>query len=535
MANTLNLGNSKWATKNGSLLGYNSENDNFKPLPFTVTRASASSRINKLGLIENVTNNIATIDYQGNVNGALLTQPQSTNLITYPVSFGNSYWTKSGATIEADASTAGAEVIVNGDFATDTDWVKGSSWTIGGGLATSNGTSSYLEQSSVLVVGKTYEITFDLSNYVSGTLWLHSTKYESSSQYTSNGTYTLQIIPKLTGFYFYSTSFNGSIDNVSVKEVQGFTSPSADYTTSAYKLVESSANEQHRLDRSGLTVSSGADVTCSIFAKKGERNWIILYEAESGKGYYFDLVNGVKGTHFIAAPESYSIEAVGSYWKISITSAVPSTSARFIVYNAKQDGEISYQGDGTSGVYIYGSQLEQLSYPTSLIYNGVEGSTVTRVADQVSQTGLSGIINSVEGVLYSEIAALDNGTSTRSLTLSDGTLNNRLTIRFPGADNVIGWLIVTGGVVQNSLNTTTTNILLQNKVALKWKLNDVALWINGVEVTSDITINVPSTNILNSLRFDDGSGGSDFYGKTSDLKIYNAILTDSELQTLTTI
>ena len=38
---------------------------------------------------------------------------QATNLITYPISFGNSYWTKSGANIEGDPSTAGSELIPN--------------------------------------------------------------------------------------------------------------------------------------------------------------------------------------------------------------------------------------------------------------------------------------------------------------------------------------------------------------------------------------------------------------------------------------
>ena len=52
-------------------------------------------------------------------------EPSRTNLITHSEAFGNSYWTKSGATIQGDPSTAGSELIVNGDFATDSDWTKG--------------------------------------------------------------------------------------------------------------------------------------------------------------------------------------------------------------------------------------------------------------------------------------------------------------------------------------------------------------------------------------------------------------------------
>jgi len=84
MANTLNLGtDGNWATKEGSTLAYNDENDNYKPLPFTFTRASSATVVNKAGLIETVGNGIPRIDFLGNTQGALKLEPQSTNLINY--------------------------------------------------------------------------------------------------------------------------------------------------------------------------------------------------------------------------------------------------------------------------------------------------------------------------------------------------------------------------------------------------------------------------------------------------------------------
>jgi len=83
MANTLNLGtNGNWAVKDGSLLGYNNENNNFKPLPFDFTRASSATRVNQQGLIETVASGVPRIDYT-DANGALLLEPQRTNLIPY--------------------------------------------------------------------------------------------------------------------------------------------------------------------------------------------------------------------------------------------------------------------------------------------------------------------------------------------------------------------------------------------------------------------------------------------------------------------
>ena len=83
MAETLKLGNGIWATKENSLLSYNDENGNYKPLPFDFTRASSATVVNKAGLIETVQSGIPRIDFLGNTNGSLLLEPQRTNNINY--------------------------------------------------------------------------------------------------------------------------------------------------------------------------------------------------------------------------------------------------------------------------------------------------------------------------------------------------------------------------------------------------------------------------------------------------------------------
>jgi hypothetical protein len=99
MANTLKFGNGQWATKVGSTLAYNDENGNFKPLPFNFTRSTGGTRVNKDGLIEMVTNNKPRIDFLNDSNGALLLEPQRSNLITQSELFSDAYWTKSGASV----------------------------------------------------------------------------------------------------------------------------------------------------------------------------------------------------------------------------------------------------------------------------------------------------------------------------------------------------------------------------------------------------------------------------------------------------
>jgi hypothetical protein len=99
MANTLKFGNGEWYGKEGTILAYNDENRNYKPLPFNFERSSSATTINKQGLIETVGANEPRIDYKDNTKGSLLLEPQRSNLVTYSEDFSDSSWTKSGPTL----------------------------------------------------------------------------------------------------------------------------------------------------------------------------------------------------------------------------------------------------------------------------------------------------------------------------------------------------------------------------------------------------------------------------------------------------
>ena len=79
MANTLKFGNGEWYGKKDTILAYNDENNNYKPLPFDFSRASYATVVNKDGLIETVGSGEPRIDYKDNSKGALLLEPSRTN------------------------------------------------------------------------------------------------------------------------------------------------------------------------------------------------------------------------------------------------------------------------------------------------------------------------------------------------------------------------------------------------------------------------------------------------------------------------
>jgi hypothetical protein len=87
MANTLKFGNGEWYGKKDTILAYNDENSNFKPLPFNFERASSATVVNKEGLIETVGAGMPRIDYKDDSEGALKLEPSRTNLLTYSEDF----------------------------------------------------------------------------------------------------------------------------------------------------------------------------------------------------------------------------------------------------------------------------------------------------------------------------------------------------------------------------------------------------------------------------------------------------------------
>ena len=99
MAQTFKFGNKQWYGKKGSVLAYNDENNNFKPLPFDFTRSSSATRVNKDGLIEVVGSDEPRVDYLNNADGHLLLEPSRSNIATY--SEDGSQWDFIQATISS--------------------------------------------------------------------------------------------------------------------------------------------------------------------------------------------------------------------------------------------------------------------------------------------------------------------------------------------------------------------------------------------------------------------------------------------------
>jgi hypothetical protein len=196
---------------------------------------------------------------------------------------------------------------------------------------------------------------------------------------------------------------------------------------------------------------------------------------------------------------------------------------------------INNDGDTyTSDLYVWGIQVENLPYTTSYIPNHGTAVGVTRAAETLTGSGNSTLINSTEGVLYAEIAALvdtDTTNPNRGFSISSGSTNNTVYIYYQSAVNILSCILISNGTTQFSHSTTLFNVDDYLKIALKYRQNDFALWVDGVEVATDTSGNAPSG--LNRLAFDNGAGNDVFYGKCKALAVFNEALSDTELQNLT--
>ena len=340
----------------------------------------------------------------------------------------------------------------------------------------------------------------------------------------------LLLEPASTNRLTYSEDFTQSIwtNARSSGATNQITAP--DGTTTGYKLTDSTDNNTHLLF-SNQTVTTSDVFAFSMFLKKGSLdNGFIAFDSNINQSVVFNLQNGTIVSTGSGITSS-KIENFGNDWfRCSFTHTPTSTTRNYRV--GTYNGSISYAGTGNDFIYCWGAQLEQQSFATS--YIPTSGSSVTRNADVCNNSGAAQDFDSTEGVLYVEIAALANDGTTRALSLSDGSSSDRVFINYSSTNNRLSCFGSTGSSTQFSMGSDITDATDFIKVALKYKLNDIALFINGSEVNTDTSATLPSADTFTSLQLDSGGGASDFYGKVREVRTYRTALTDSELTALTT-
>ena len=104
---SLVIGGTNWASKEAKLLGYyQDDNEFFNAVEGDFSRASSKTVVNRDKIIEVLGVDVASIDFQENIDGALKLETQSTNLIYYSEDFSQSSWNLAGVVLTSNYSTS---------------------------------------------------------------------------------------------------------------------------------------------------------------------------------------------------------------------------------------------------------------------------------------------------------------------------------------------------------------------------------------------------------------------------------------------
>ena len=355
--------------------------------------------------------------------------------------------------------------------------------------------------------------------------------------YSDGGCPSLLLEPASTNLIPYSEDFSNAYwtKRRSIITLSSVISPDGNLT--ADKLVATAVNDNHYLTTPTVAVTATTPIAFSIFVKKEVYSKIGFREGITGAQVSFNLNTKLK---MYEAGCVISYEDFGEFLKLKISyTSSSSGNAQWGIYVLDDSytsgipNAYDFIGDGTSGIYIWGAQLEENSYATS--YIKTLGTTQTRVADTATGSGNSTVINSTEGVLYFEGSALANDGTNRMISLSNGvSTNSNATLYFTTTPNQIRFVYEVSSVLQCSI-ISTIDVLQDNKFAIVYKLNRFELWGNGVKLGEDISGSVNPSGTFTKLSFLRGSSQLPFYGKTKSVQVYTTALTDAELTTLTTI
>jgi hypothetical protein len=404
---------------------------------------------------------------------------------------------------------------------------------------TGDGTSSLilwgaqLEQRSA-VTAYTATTTQPITNYIPVLETAASGVARFDHNPTTFESLGLLIEEQRTNLLTYSEQFDNAAWTKGNATVTANTVVGPSGTVTGDKLVEDATSNTHTISQV-ITPVAATTYTFTTYIKAAERGFAFFGLNGGGAGAFFGSINLSSGAVSIATGSPVSLSAVGvgnGWYRCALTMTATTTAILASDVRVSTDGVWAnriYTGDGYSGIYIWGAQLEVGAFPTS--YIPTVASQVTRVADAASMTGanFSSWYNQAEGTLYAEASAFALG-SFRIASVSDGTSANRILLnaQFNGGER---FTVVTNGASVGSVanGAYTANQVFKQIAA--YKTDDFALSVNGAAATTDTSGVLP---VVNQANIGAGNAGtSPLSGHIRKVAYYPLRVTNAQLQALT--
>jgi len=337
-----------------------------------------------------------------------------------------------------------------------------------------------------------------------------------------------------TNLVTYSEQFDNAAWTKQSSSITANATTSPDGTQNADKFIASNSNGFHAMYQLNSVLSGS--YTLSVYAKKGEYDFLVLHDQFSGTF----LTSYNLSTGAVHSGSGASIENVGNGWYRCIVTFNGGGNTVIASLSPSPSGSAgtNYQGDGTSGIFIWGFQIEASSYATS--YIPTTSASATRVADVCNKYSISSLIGQTEGTIFGQLSFPNSsgGGGSSYVYITDGSFTNSVVIgREPATPNSkLLFYINAGGsnVLSNTANNLQSGFV---KMAIAYKSGDWAAYLNGTLVASGTST---STFSATMSRFGIGTndGAVSTMGDSmiaSEAILFPTRLTNAELASLTTI
>jgi hypothetical protein len=341
----------------------------------------------------------------------------------------------------------------------------------------------------------------------------------------------------------YSSDYTQSVWTTNNTTPLPATNISPDGTLNAQSIVENTATATHQL-QVGTSQASNTTVTASIFFKSNGRpvlNITVPSTDFSGNfSAFFNATTGLVGTTASAGTGAFTsatMTPVGNGWYRCIVTGRPSTTASTTrIHISFGDTEAltssGYAGNGYSGIFAWGAQLESTGFPTSYIPTGVSSATRTQDFATMTGTNFSSWFNNQQGTVYCSfdvasavlngcVWAINNNASDGYLMNKSGGALNLLAIQV-GSNANLGAL--------TAINTPQQSIYNYNNIATIATSGA----INGatpVSISSPTALSFVPTQLGFGNKY---AGNSNiFTGHIRKFAYYPIATTATQLQSLT--
>lgn len=317
-----------------------------------------------------------------------------------------------------------------------------------------------------------------------------------------------------TNLLTYSEGYNtgGWSLNNSTMSSNATTSP--DGATNGFLLTENTASSGHFFNQTGITLTASTTYTFSAFVKRNGRD--VVLQINNGNNplsvslFTWNLSNGT----YVGSSDVVGIAGLtnktgtitaypNGWYRITATfiSGTSTTGGSTFYIEATDNASVpapstpSYTGNGTSGFYVWGAQVEQGTFVTS--YIPTTTSSVTRSSDlaTMSGTNLSSWYNSLEGTAFIESYMKNfNGAVGIPSYGFKSTSNSNYYYGF-SRDNINPFIYVNTSDVNNYLYGTLSSTGFY-KSSLGIKQNSINSYINGVQNYNTTTATLFTPDIL---------------------------------------